>query len=311
MIETLPKLTLRQTDILKTVLYFDVFRYPLTIAEIRENVPCAISREELENETNLLISCGLLRKEQGFVMAPGRNGSDIEKRRAGNKGAEQIMPVAFEYSRKIASFPFVEGVCLSGGLSKNYYDENSDIDFFIITRPDRLWLCRTLLILRYKLLPESRKRFWCTNYFITSDDLVIPDENPFTATELAHLIPTINYGLYKKLLACNSWYKKKFPNKDLRTADGCSEPRASVLKTLTEGMLSGFAGRFLDKVFLEATHRRWKNKFPELSEADFNLQFRSQKNVCKRHTKGFQNKVLLRWAENQKEFGRQFNIHLD
>src|SRR4029453_8923510 len=96
----------------------------------------------------------------------------------------------------IASFPYVRCVCISGSLSKKYFDDTTDIDFFVITKPGRLWVCRTFLILFKKLFLLNSKKYFCINYFIDSDNLEIPDQNIFTATELTTLIPMHDYELY-------------------------------------------------------------------------------------------------------------------
>jgi hypothetical protein len=312
MIKTLQKtLNDNQIEIIKASLYFDIFKYPLTEQELFENSAISISKIDFLNELNKLIENEFLQREETYIVCNGRNKNDILRRIEGNKGAEKIMPTAYQYSKIISSFPFVEGVCLSGGLSKNYYDEEGDIDFFIITKPKRLWICRTLLILRYKLLPKHKKKFWCTNYFISSDNLQIPDINPFTATELAYLIPAINYEVYSKLLTENNWYKKRFPNKLAKTNKDCCESQSSFFKSLVETILAGRVGQGVDSFLLNITLKHWKRKYPELSEQDFELQFRSQKNVCKRHTKGFQNKILTLWKEKQKVFEDSYHVSLE
>jgi len=58
------------------------------------------------------------------------------------------------------------------------------------------------------------------------------------------------------------------------------------------------------------TLKRWRRKFPELSAEDYELQFRSRKNVCKRHTKGFQKKVLSSLDEKKKFFEQYFSVSL-
>lgn len=221
------------------------------------------------------------------------------------------MATAYAYSRRIASFPFVEGVMLSGSLSKNYYDKTSDIDFFIVTKPGRLWICRTLLIIRYKLLPKHKKKYWCTNYFISSDNLAIPDINVFTGTELAYLIPTVNYPVYKKIVEKNMWYKKRFPNKKEAEPGHCIDLPQTFLKSLAEKLLKNRLGNWLDNVLLEYTLKRWRKKYPAMSNEDFDLQFRSRKDVCKRHTHGFQNKILVLWKNKTVEFEQRFNASLD
>lgn len=220
------------------------------------------------------------------------------------------MPKAFLYSNKISSFPFVEGVFLSGAISKNYYDEHGDIDYFIITKPNRLWICRTLLIIRYKLLPKSKKKFWCVNYFIGSNNLEIPEENLFVATEIAYLVPTINYDLYTKFLRANVWFKKHYPNKNEHSNKQCNALPKNFLKVLIEKILSGFLGDVLDNFLLKITLKHWQKKYPTLSTIDFELQFRSQKNVCKRHTTGYQNIVMDNYLNKQIIFEKEHNVIL-
>ena len=262
------------------------------------------------SDLHSLIEHGLLKEVSGFILSNTGTPADIEKRLNGNAGAEKVMPLAYSYSKKIAAFPFVEAVLLSGALSKNYYDEKGDIDFFIVTKPGRLWICRTLLILRFKLLPKNKKRYWCTNYFISSDSIHIPDTNVFTGTELAYLIPAVNYKMYLELLDKNSWYKTRFPNKLPYSGEKCLETPHPLLKSMIERILNGKLGGWMDNLLLYITLKHWQRKYPELSVEDFDLQFRSRKNVCKRHTKGFQNKVLGLWETRQKTFELNFNIPL-
>lgn len=261
-------------------------------------------------ELERLFELGILRRSGEFILSATATVADIKKRLDGNNGAKQVMPLAYAYSRRIGSFPFVEGVCLSGALSKNYYDEKGDIDYFIITKPGCLWICRTLLILRFKLMPRHKKKYWCVNYFVSSDNLGLAEHNAFTGTELAYLLPTVNYALYRDLLFHNSWYRLQFPNKEPAQAGGCIDTPRSFLKTLVERMCSGIMGRWLDDALLQATLKRWRKKYPDMNEEDFELQFRSRKNVCKRHTHGFQNKVLQRWRDNIGQCEQQFNTDL-
>lgn len=311
MIETQRQtLSLDQIEIIKAVLYFDVFNYPLTTDELYENSAVKIPKELYIKSLNELLENNILKMKDQYVLSNNGHERDIQKRKHGNDGAQAIMPKARKYSRKIASFPFVEAVLLSGALSKNYYDEKGDIDFFIITKPNRLWICRTLLILRYKLLPKNKKKYWCTNYFISSDSLEIPDKNAFTGTELAFLIPTINYSLYKSILSKNDWYQQRYPNKLLLPDTHCTDAPATIPKWIFENFFGGKFGKWIDDRLLYVTLKHWQKKYPDLAEEDFELQFRSRKNVCKRHTKGFQNKVLKTWEEKQNEYQKMYKVLL-
>ncbi len=303
-------ISLNQKHVLKTLLYFDVFNYPLKFTEVLENMPVAISEEDLRHELQSLIEEDFIKEEQGFYLLSTSSGNCITRRLKGNNEALETMTRAYSYSKKIASFPFISGVCISGGLSKNYYDEHSDIDYFVITKANRLWLCRTLFVLYYKTLSEKEKNNYCLNYYISEADLLIPDKNDFVATELAYLLPTVNYPVYKRILKENNWYKTKFLNKGELPDFNCIEAPEPWLKKTVEFVFSGKFGNWIDNQLLYITLKHWQKKYPELSREDFDLQFRSRKHVCKYHSKGHQNKVLTLWDEKIKNFANQFQIEL-
>lgn len=307
--ETTLYITTSQKKILKTLMYFDVFNYPLTSEEIFANAPIQHG-DHLNEELMELAEMGLIQKSGEFYALSDQIHSHIERRLKGNQMARDMLVTAQKISKKITRFPFVAGVCISGGLSKSYFDEKSDLDFFIITRPNRLWICRTLYILLYKTFPKKKKRLYCLNYFISESDLMINDKNLFVATELAYLIPTVNYTLYRKLLNNNSWYKEHFVNKVPFPENKSLKLRDAWYKKIIEYLFSGSFGDWVDSVFLNVTLRHWRKKYAELSDEDFDLQFRSRKHVCKRHTHGYQNKVLKLWAEKMQSYEKQFQITL-
>ncbi|MBC7696508.1 MAG: nucleotidyltransferase domain-containing protein [Burkholderiales bacterium] len=304
-------LTLIQKDVLKTLLYFDVFNYPLKFNEVFYNMPVRISKEDLSDNLQCLIEEGFIKEEKSFYLLSSSSVDIIDRRLKGNAEASETMHKAYYFSKKIASFPFISGVCISGSLSKNYYDEHSDIDYFVITKANRLWICRMVFILYYKTLSKKEKNNYCLNYFISEADLLIPDKNDFVATELAYLLPTVNYSMYKRVLKENSWYKKKFLNKGELPDLNCIEPPNPWYKKAIEFMFYGKFGDRVDDQLLYITLKHWQRKYPELSQEDFELQFRSRKNVCKYHSKGHQNKVLLLWEEKIKLFEKKFDVSLD
>ena len=83
----------------------------------------------------------------------------------------KVLVKAKAKARFISKFPFVAAVGVSGSLSKGYYDSDSDIDFFIITQHNRLWICRTLLMVYKKIFLLNSRKYFCPNYFISSEQL--------------------------------------------------------------------------------------------------------------------------------------------
>ena len=118
---------------LKPLLYFSLFKYPLTEREI-----LAFSGNSNQGETEAalekLVQQKVVYKIDDFYCLEN-DPAQIDRRRAGNQGAKNILKKADRMSRFISKFPFVEGVGLSGALSKGFFDKDGDIDFFIITSP--------------------------------------------------------------------------------------------------------------------------------------------------------------------------------
>lgn len=300
-----------QADILKTALYYDVFNYPLTKQELYQNHSYKVGSEEFQSGIENLVTQGFLFQTKEFYLLANSPESNILKRLNGNDLANRMFPIARRNSLFIAKFPFVSGVNISGSLSKNYYDEQSDIDYFIITKANRLWLCRTIFILYYKTLSKKRKKHFCLNYFISEADLVINDKNPFVAKELAYLIPTVNKKTYQNLLENNSWYRAFYLNKDEQSLVDCDTAQEPWYKRAFEFVFAGRFGNWIDSALLRMTLKHWQKKHETVSKEDFELQFRSRKHVCKYHTHGNQNKILQFWKEKIQKFESENGIKLN
>ena len=202
--------------IIKVLNYFDLFRFPLTRGEIQTYITLKCTLDEIDQSLNNLIKtnkvycidkCYLLNEHKDWVLRK-KEGFDLAQKRI--KRAHLV-------SKVIMSFPFVRMVSISGSLSKGFADQNSDIDFFIITSSNNLWTCRTLLHLLKKLtFLVNLQHSFCMNYFIANEHLEIEEKNYFTAMELSTLIPVRGLYYYDKLLEDNSWIIEYLPNYQLQ-----------------------------------------------------------------------------------------------
>src|SRR5690606_36687941 len=124
--------------------------------------------------------------------------------------------------------------------SKGIAQPHSDIDFFIITAEDRLWICRTLLHVFKKLsfLFGSQHAF-CMNYFLDESHLILEEKNRFTATELMTLIPLYGHPTYQNLILRNQcWIQLHLPNQSLKDRTPYPEPHPGFAKTWVEKFFS-------------------------------------------------------------------------
>lgn len=277
-------------QVLRTLSYFDIFNYPLRAGEVLRFLQYGTTPDKLTQCLSALESRKQIFRFDDLYSLHAEEG-DVIRRRRGNREAEKWRKVAEKKARFIARFPFVRAVMASGSLSKNYMDEKSDLDFFIVTETGRLWIARTLLVLYKRLFLLNSHKHFCVNYFIDTSHLDIEEKNLFTAVELATLIPLSNYPLYEALLRSNRWVFDYFPNYKPRPRRS-NGPVSSRLQAICEFLLRPFAP-WLDTFFMTVSGQRWKRLYGnDYSKEDFDVAFKTRRHVSKNHPHFYQKRVL-------------------
>jgi len=292
--------------ILKTLLYFSIFEYPLTKDEIF-TFSQVKTLEEVDKQLNYLLDKKVV-FQFGVYFSISNSLNSIKRRQLGNKKAEAILPKAKKVSKFISKFPYVENVSISGGLSKNYYDDEGDFDFFIITTPNRLWIARTFLIIYKKIFLLNSKKYFCVNYFISSNYLSIAERNRFTATEIVTLLPIYGKDLFNQFIKNNQWSTDLFPNKDLTKYEDILDIKKSIPAKLLELIFNTKLGDYLDEILRKLTLKKWKISFDDMNENDFKIAMKSTKNVSKHHPQNFQKKVIQSLEEKYIDITNKHNL---
>lgn len=278
--------------VIRTMLYFDIFRYPLKAEEIFNYL-------HVNGTTQAEVAAcldDLAAKKQVFrfgdLYSLNADEQNVERRLRGNQEAAKWLSIARERARLISRFPFVRAVMASGSLSKDYMDEKSDLDFFLVTAPDRLWIARTLLVLYKRVfLFNSHKKF-CVNYFVDTLHLEIEEKNLFTATELATLVPLVNLECYHALLDSNSWLRRFLPNYKKKD-DGAAQRMSTPLLTQFLEFLLNPVAVPLDRFCMRMSARRWKKLYErKFDKEQFDLAFKTRSHVSKNHPNNYQKKIL-------------------
>lgn len=275
------------------VSYFQIFGYPPKIEEIHKYCDVIIDLAELETVLNDLSYLGYLQSEGPYYSTSTSIRNQVSKRIDSEKRFEKKLKTIKRYARFVAAFPYIECVGISGSCSRGLFEVDGDVDYFVITTPGRLWVCRTILMLFKKVFLLNSKKYFCLNYFVDSTALRIPDENIFVAHEIKSMAPVNNQLLFDQFLDANLWTKQFLPNhSSLNTTFLEKDHSKPLVKKLLETILNGKLGTALENWCFSITLKTWKRKFPDLQPNDFEQRFRSLKNVSKHHPRGFQNRVL-------------------
>ena len=287
--------------VLRIVLYYDVFRWPLTRGEIARFV-APDRAEDVDAACDALIAGGRLRGHGALVFAAGRE-AEIARRTEASRRAERLWPTARRAAAVLARFPFVRGVLVTGGLSKGSVGEDSDVDFLLVVEPGRVWVTKTLLQAWRRGLPERLRECFCTNYLIAEDRLRIDEETAYTAIELATAVPM--YGdACARLLEANGWAARFVPGWDwaLRRARNAPDlPRRRVAGGIEA--IAAVGGEDLDRRALSAWDRYWTRKYAWLDDATRAQRFKRRPDVATNHLNDFQFWVLDEWRERLRRHG--------
>jgi hypothetical protein len=210
--------------IVRTLAYADVFDYPLGRAEIHRYLigQRATAQEidrALEHDGELR---ELIERNGDEFHLRGRAAIVADRRRREAASAE-LWTAARAYGRWIARLPLVRFVAVTGALAMNNAERDADIDLFILTRPERLWLCR-LLVLAVVRLAALRGRRLCPNFLLSTDRLRLDERNLFTAHEIAQMVPLRATAWHAAFLTANDWVAEHLPNADLERAPVRDEP---------------------------------------------------------------------------------------
>ena len=291
--------------IIRTLLYYDIWHHPLSAREVFRFLPAnSLSLDELRRQLQADQEEGRILEHRGYYFVPGKTPAIVDQRDAKERHAHSLWRMARLSMHVIRRFPFVRAVFVSGDLSKNATTRESDVDFFVITEPDRLWIARTLLILFKKIFLLNSKKYFCLNSFATADHLTLDEQNIFLATEIATLKPLYNSALFHRYLEANSWIREYFPNFSLADVD---LPRVCNRRSHAQKVLE-FPFRFipagrLDSYLLRVMERTWARRYPVYDEATRKRIFRCTKSESRAYAGNFQEKILALYARRLKEFG--------
>lgn len=246
-------------NILATLAYFDIFKYPLTGGEIYLFLKNKYHQADFEQALRYLVAHQLVFQFNNFYSL--KNDYNLVVRRYnGNQKAAEMIKVAHKIGDWLIRFPYVRGVAISGSLSKNYADENSDIDLFIITAKNRLWIARTLMHAFKKLtFLVNKQDYFCMNYYIDEAQLEIKEKTIYTAVEVVTLIPLQGDTVMEQFYAANSWTREYLPNKIMRISS--AKPlKPSIFKTIFEKLFNNRLGNLIDTLLMNITSGRWNKK---------------------------------------------------
>ncbi len=110
----------------------------------------------------------------------------------------------------IVRLPWVRYVALTGANAFESCDPEDDVDLFVITCRDRLWLTYGLIVILSRWLGVREKL--CVNFLVDEANLELTQQNYFTALQIVQMQSLINHGYKIRFMKKNRWIFRELPN---------------------------------------------------------------------------------------------------
>lgn len=286
-----------EVAIMRTILYADVFNFPLTTHEIHCYLihDTALSQSQI---TKTLENSSYLKQhlycDKGYFCLPVRK-QIIQIRQKREKVSQELWSDAIRYGKWLSRIPFVRMVALTGALAvRNPSDSDDDFDYLLVTTSGRVWLARAFAIILVRIVKIFGREL-CPNYVLADDQLVQLRQDLYTAHEVAQMQPIYGSETYSQMLNQNKWVQDYLPNTITHSLLQDSPYR---LRKIAEWLLSGWVGDKLE----QWEYRRKLEKFsPKIVQPESSAEI--NQNSVKGHFQDHGRPVLQRYHELLIEYG--------
>jgi len=207
----------QERAIVSTLLYYDLFAYPLRADELvrfvhrDEAAPCLALGD-------IAPASAWWSSSDGYWFLRGREHL-VNLRAERQRVSTKKLAHARRWARSLQGVPGVRFIGVTGSLSMHSATPEDDIDLLIITARGRLWLTRALMLMalwamRVKRADDGHPQHpnqACANIFLSEDDLTLPDHNLFIAHEICQILPLLGPQTYQRFLDANNWVRGFLP----------------------------------------------------------------------------------------------------
>ena len=320
-----------RNSILATIIYYDVFDFPLTFAEVykylisptRFTIPTSIvvrplysglttidgKTADIVDELGNMIRAGLIGHKNGFYFLPGKENlyeARIEKDKVAIGKWRRFLRV----TGYLQLAPYLRAVFASGSLASNNTELKSDFDVFIILKSGRLYTGRFFLWLISSLLGVRRGRFdliapdkLCFNHYVTEENVEIKNRSLYVAQSIVNLKPvTLCEEVVNKFSSLNNWVNSYCYNFNRLNEYRVIRQNKFFLLWARAGemVLNNFFGNAVERFLKAIQQRRIKNN-PATYESGGRIVFTD--NELEFHPRSFERTVIDNYNKKLKKFG--------
>lgn len=303
--------------IYKTMIFFDLFSYPLTAYETWQYLPFKIDYLTCKKYLDSLVKEEKISGKESFYFLKNHE-KNLELRNKRYHHSNRKIEIAKKMVKLFSFLPWVKFVALSNLIGRHNMRDGSDIDIFIITSPNRLWLTRffcagLMKILNKRPNKKTKRDKICLSFYVDEEHLNLEnlalkegDDYYFYywLTGLYSLYDKGGYHYY--LIKKNAWLKNYLPNIELFLSNQAYTPNFNFKKR--KNIVSKFNKKvfyFLEKIITIFQKRIMPKELKE--KANLNSQVIISQGVLKLYLLDRRKEFKERHLNNFKNFLKDLN----
>lgn len=208
--------------LIEPLVFLDLFSYPLTAYEVWYFLDRKFSLLSVIQSLDGLVAINIIEKRLGFYFLIGKE-ENINIRQARYNYSCKKIKIARRFSFIFSFFPGVKAVAVANFIGSHNLRAESDIDFFIITARNQLWLSRLFCtgfakIMRSRPTNKKKKNKICLSFYISEEvlslaELELSGGDPYFYYWKRGLLPIFSrLGVWENFLKKNNlftFYTKK------------------------------------------------------------------------------------------------------
>src|SRR3989344_6821464 len=230
--------------IYNTLSYSAVFSYPLSFHQLCTYLICSekVKASVLKTELDKLVKQRKVRfGSNRYYLSYIKPTNWYE--RANN--TKRLLAENNYVFKILGHIPWIKLIGITGTIAANSVSKFDDIDVFIVTQSERVWITRFFVVLLLKVLGKYRTDLVpegkvCPNIFMDESNLVWNEkaQNLYVAHEILKMIPVVNKDdIYFKFMKNNKWVFKYLNRTYVYCGDYVPKKRRASLVDLLDSVL--------------------------------------------------------------------------
>ncbi len=303
--------------IYKTMIFFDLFSYPLTAYEVWQYLPLKTDYLTCRKYLDSLAEEQKISEKESFYYLKNQE-KNLDLRNKRYHYSNRKIDIAKRMVKLFSFIPWLKFVALSNLIGRHNMRDGSDIDLFIITSKNRLWLTRFfcagfMKILNKRPNKKTKRDKICLSFYVDEEhlnlkDLALKEGGDYYfyywLTGLYSLYDKEGYYFY--LMKNNNWLKNYLPNIDLFLSNQSYTPNFNFKKR------KNIVSKFNQKVFsyLEKISSNFQKRImPKVLKEKANLdsQVIISQGILKLYLLDRRKEFKQRHLNNFKNFSKNLN----